>query len=666
PAIIQYMADLESEIAREQYVSGTSSIASMLQQANGGVLPRSSGEIFQVEEKIPSEVLSRYLPSNSLTICSVSVEPGTSQDAQQALVKAIDRRVQLSDKPPGVTVTLTGNSAFELQMMQEMGVSMSTLILAAMGLMVVAVGIFFGHVRYRLLSVGIVATGLIFTFGILGWMGMKISMAAIGAFPVLIGIGIDYAIQIHSRFDEESKKSPLNEAIKTTITKTGPSVLVAMLATSMGFLALLTSPLPMIGGFGIVCVVGIASCYLAALIIVPTFGVLTNYRPKESQKESTTVKQKSMMDRYDEGIGEVVERVAKHPVPVLILLVLVAFAGFQMDPFIPINTDEKTFVPSDMPAKVQLDKVSRTMGATSGLPVLVRGEGVVGVDGLTWMKDFQEYEEQHNSKIIGSTSVVDYVLQYNGGEMPQTDTELTAVLERIPDDTKKRFIDGNSEAVIEFFYIPMTNEVGMSQIDLLRNDLKFMQPPAGVSVAVTGMSEMFTNLIREISSGKTTMTLLGFGLILGFLLLVYRRFGRAITPLIPIVMIVGWNGLIMYLLGINYTPLTAVLGSMSIGVASEYTILIMERAYEERAKGLALLPAIRYAVQRIGTAITVSGLTTVFGFAALMLSDFGIISNFGVVTVISVGFALIGAIIVMPAILILVGSLEQRAHKKAM
>jgi hypothetical protein len=51
----------------------------------------------------------------------------------------------------------------------------------------------------------------------------------------------------------------------------------------------------------------------------------------------------------------------------------------------------------------------------------------------------------------------------------------------------------------------------------------------------------------------------------------------------------------------------------------------------------------------------VSGLTTVFGFAALMLSDFGMISNFGAVTVISVGFALIGAIIAMPAILILLG-----------
>ncbi|NLA31043.1 MAG: MMPL family transporter, partial [Methanomicrobiales archaeon] len=124
-------------------------------------------------------------------------------------------------------------------------------------------------------------------------------------------------------------------------------------------------------------------------------------------------------------------------------------------------------------------------------------------------------------------------------------------------------------------------------------------------------------------------------------------------PVIPIIFIVGWNGAIMYLLNLDYTPLTAVLGSMTIGVASEYTILIMERCEEELARGMEFLDAIQTAVQKIGIAVTVSGLTTVFGFSALILSTFNIVSNFGIVTVISVGFSLMGAIIVMPAVLAL-------------
>jgi predicted RND superfamily exporter protein len=114
----------------------------------------------------------------------------------------------------------------------------------------------------------------------------------------------------------------------------------------------------------------------------------------------------------------------------------------------------------------------------------------------------------------------------------------------------------------------------------------------------------------------------------------------------------------MYIMGLDYTPLTAVLGSMTIGVASEYTVLIMERVDEELARGLDLLSAIQTSVQKIGTAITVSGMTTVFGFAALTLSEFNIIANFGITTVITVGFSLAGAILIMPAVISLMYRFE--------
>jgi len=194
--------------------------------------------------------------------------------------------------------------------------------------------------------------------------------------------------------------------------------------------------------------------------------------------------------------------------------------------------------------------------------------------------------------------------------------------------------------------------VARDLVGRIQGDVAWSNPPAGVVVKITGQMEMFAAVMDDISDSRTQMTLIGFALILGFLILVYRKFG-AVSPVIPIVFIVGWNGAIMYLLGLDYTPLTAVLGSMTIGVASEYTILIMERCEEELARGMEFLDAVQTAVQKIGTAITVSGMTTVFGFSALTFSTFNIISNFGIVTVITVGFSLVGAIVVMPAVLAL-------------
>jgi hypothetical protein len=661
PPVLAYIDRLETDIAKEQNVDGVTSITNLLKSANGGILPVSTAEITRAEQRLPSEVLSRFVPSRTMTIAVATLKPGLSQEQQGEVVNNLNTLLRVSDKPPGVSVVLTGNSAFQQQMQTEMSTSMSVLILAAMILMVIAVGLLFGHVRYRLLSVGIVATGLILTFGILGYSGMQINMATIGAFPVLIGIGIDYAIQFHSRFDEEIRKGTVAGAVKNTITLAGPSVLYAMLATALGFLAMYISPLPMIRSFGIVCVIGVISCYLAAIVLIPCIGILVNYRAKElpRPKSESGKKPVQLVNQYNNFLGSAAAKVAKNPVPVLLVIGCIALVGFLLDDQIIVNTDEDTFVPKDMPAKIYLDKVSRVMGSAASTPVLIRSENVLSVDTIQWMIDFQQYEQVHNAKITGSHSIASLILQYNDGKMPETQSEVDRIVTRIPPDIKKRYIDGRSQAVIEFSTIEMENEAGMSMVDQMRKDLEWFKPPVGTSASVTGMGEMFSNLIREIREGKMLMTILGFGLIFGFLLVIYRKVAKAATPLIPIILIVGWNGLIMFVLGIDYTPLTATLGSMSVGVASEYTILIMERCYEERANGLAIIPAIQYSVSQIGTAITVSGMTTVFGFAALMLSSFGIISNFGLVTVISVFFALIGAIIVMPAILVIAARFEK-------
>jgi hypothetical protein len=478
---------------------------------------------------------------------------------------------------------------------------------------------------------------------------------------VLIGIGIDYAIQFHARFDEETRHSPIPVAVRNTITKSGPSILYAMLATSMGFIAMWISPVPMIRTFGLVCVVGVASCYLAALVIVPTMGVLLHYRPKYEKTETTdTAARTHRMEQYNCAIGSLAEKIAKNAVPVLLICALIGFIGFQMDNEIKISTDEKTFVPSDMPAKVDLDKVSRTMGSTQSIPVYVRGDNVVSPDVIKWIYEFQNYQETHNSKVTGSISIATYLTNYNQGNLPETRAELESALDRIPEDTKKRYLNGNSEAIIEFSTVKIGTDGMQSMVDTVKRDLAMSSPPPGVTATLTGSSEMFAGLIKEISDGKLQMTILAFILILGLLFVIYRKVTHAVIPLVPIVMLVGWNGLIMYALGIDYTPMTATLGSLAIGVAAEYTIVMNERCNEEIEKGLPLLGAICQSTKQIGTAITVSGVATVCGFAALIFSSFNMISNFGLVTVITVGFSLVGAIVVMPAILILVRGFEAR------
>ncbi|PKG31072.1 MMPL family transporter, partial [Methanoregula sp.] len=336
-------------------------------------------------------------------------------------------------------------------------------------------------------------------------------------------------------------------------------------------------------------------------------------------------------------------RIAKNPVPVLLLAALIALVGFQIDPTIPVESSESAFVPSDMPAKINIEKVTRVIGATSTADLMIQGSRITDLDTVKWMAGFEEYVQSRHLEITGSSSIATYILEYNNGRMPETQAELDTVLLKIPDSVKETVMSDPMCGLIRFstIDIPMDRERGIKE--QIIKDIEFYEPPAGFVVQPAGDFELFTSLMGAMSESKDTMTLLGFIFVFAFLILVYRHL-HAVSPIIPIVFVVGWNAVMMYIIGLTYNPLTATLGSMTIGVASQYTILVMERYAEEMEELHDHHAAIQESVRKIGTAITVSVLAPFFVFSALCLATFPIISHFGVSTLIAVGFSLAGSI----------------------
>ncbi len=662
PDVLSYMDRIESDIAVQQYITSVSGLPDYLKAMNGGDLPSSIAAVKNTFNQIPADQQKYLLPSGMMTLVTITLEPGLPDGKNYQVLTQLDSLIATSQPPPGVEIIVSGNPAFEQEMQNMMGPEMGSLIGLAMLLMIVAMLFLFRYVRYSLLPVAIVGCGIITTFGIMGLAHIPISMIVIAAFPVMIGIGIDYAIQFQSRFDDEVRKSSIPEAVFTTVTRSGPAILFAMVSTALGFLALAISPLPMVGDFGLICIVGVSSCYLSALIIVPTFATLVQYTPKSPKKrgESSKTANGSITDHYNHLLGLTATKVARHAVIILVVLFVIACIGLQLDNKVPINTDEDTFVPPGMPAKIDMDKVTRTLGSMDTLPVYVRTAGVMDIKTLEWMAGFGDYLKNKHYEVSGVTSIATIIADVNGGKIPSSQVEVDEILATIPEKTKSAYLYGNLEAVVKINTIEMTIPHAESLLNVIRDDLVWYGQPPGMESQMTGMSVMFADLIKDIKDSKNPMTFLGFGLIGAFLLVLYRKIS-AIGPIIPIMMIVGWNGAIMYLLKIDYNPMTACLGAMTIGVASEYTILIMERYEEERERGMDLYSAIETAIQKIGMAITISGCTTVFGFSALTLATFPILANFGLVTVITVAFSVIGAIMVMPAVIVCMDRISHHA-----
>jgi len=675
PDVLAYIDNLETDLRQQQNIRSVQSITDVLRASNGGTLPASRADTERIINTLPKSTRDLIYPSNVLTLVQLRLTTGLSDKVQKSVLDNVGKVVDASAKPPGVRVELSGSPAFQQQMSAGLMSNMGVLIGGALVLMIITMGILFSYVRHRFMPVLLVAIGLVTSLGLMGLFGISLNMAVVGAFPVLIGLGIDYAIQFHARFDEEARKGSLEDAVFVTVTRTGPAVMYAMLATSMGFLAMFVSTVPMIRSFGLVSIIGINTCFWVSCVGMPTIALLVQYKPKTEQtgqcyavgtdacdtiigttdKRAGTKKQSFSYGRF---LTETSVKIARNPIPILLVAGLIALIGFQIDSTIPVESSENAFVPSDMPAKINIDKVTRVIGATSTADLLVQGSRVTDLTTLIWIKDFQDYELTHRQEITGSTSIVTYVLQYNGGVMPETQAQVNAVLEKIPEDTKKSVLSDSMSGIIRL----STTDLSMNQQSDLKeqvtNDIAFLEPPVGISVKPAGNFELMTSLLGAMSESKDTMTILGFIFVFVFLILVYRHL-HAVSPIIPIIFVVGWNAVMMSIFGLTYNPLTATLGSMTIGVAAEYTILVMERYAEEEERLHDPIAAIQESVQKIGTAITVSGLATFFGFSALCLATFPIISNFGIMTLIAVGFSLMGAIFIMPAVLSVVGQVTE-------
>ncbi len=582
--------------------------------------------------------------SHSRMIVSMPTTSILTESQRSELLLELNNAVDFAKFPSGYGIIVTGDPSFQAAIVKLMNSSNSSILALCGVLMIVALILFFRHVRWSLLPLPVVLLGIIWTFGAMGFFHIPMSMVSFAAFPIMIGIGIDYAIQFHNRIDEElGKGETLVEAAINTVKHVALPVAVALTVTEAGFVSLLSSSVPSINDFGKVCIIGLVMCYLSALFVNVTVLYL-------SEKRSPRVKKAEGHSDDGSSIGAIIQKTATFSVgrwkAVLALALILALAGNYADTKVPIETNTQNYIPQDLSPLIDLNHMKAIFGGTDSIQFLVQADDVTDPKNLKWMDDFGNYLlSAREDRTEGVTSIATYIKQANEGKLPDDKTRTREIIASLPQSITDVYLSGHDLAVISVNIGDAQTNLGTEGMTRLiksyEDDLAWMTPPPGISVRITGRSVLMTTVMDALTSGRVEMSMLGLVLIFMLLLLIYRDLIKALLPVLPMLVVIGWMGLVMYYGGLKYTPLTATLGALVLGVGSEYAILMMERFYEELHNVGDPYEALGITANRIGSALKASGMTVVFGFAALIASPFNIISNFGVVTVMSVLLALI-------------------------
>ena len=305
------------------------------------------------------------------------------------------------------------------KLVDAISVSMSSNFKILLGLSVLAmiiILVLLFRVRWRLLSLLMVGISALWTFGLLGYLSVPLTMASMAALPILIGLGIDFSIQFHNRYQEElARCGSVSEAIVTSISRMFPVVGIALMATIIGFITLFISKVPMVRDFGLTLAIGIFISYVVALFLLHSIVYLGDRNLPLERLRTAALKASSRIERVLLRLGKLA---INHTLWIVIIALLFAIGGGIVDHMLPVNTDFEEMMPQDNEVLKELREMRKIVGVGGNIHFMVEADDVTTPEILRWMNDFQDEVIETYPEIISSSSIADIIIDSSGDIPP--------------------------------------------------------------------------------------------------------------------------------------------------------------------------------------------------------------------------------------------------------
>jgi uncharacterized protein len=508
------------------------------------------------------------------------------------------------------------------------------------------------RVRYRLLALGVTVLAIIWTFGFLGFIGFELSLVTIAGLPILIGMGIDFAIQVHNRVEEELLVDRSSDPFGTTTRWLGPPLVVAVVSAVIAFLAMQFSQVPMVRNFGVMLAIGIVILLIAGVTVT-----LATLGRRERRSPSTPSEQgRSATERIVVILGSLPQKAV---IPLIVLATALFSFGLLAEDAFEIESDPQRWVDQDSQVIADLGVLADETGSSSELGIYIRSDEVLSQPVVDFATELAVSElATSDGRLLTASSIytTTYYLMDVGGAAPLLPLadDVAAVLANAPEDIRKSVVAEDATAANLIF------RVGTGTLDDLKVKIDELDatlatdivPPPGTTATPSGLAVVGVGLLENVTANRALLTYAALIFVVLWLLARYRSLVRMLMALVPVLMAVGTSSLVVAVAGFKLSPLTTISGPLVIATCTEFASLILARYLEERERGLSPTAASAQAGARTGKAFVASALTTVGGFAVLMFSALPLLRDFGAIVALNVAVALLAALVVQPPLLV--------------
>lgn len=532
--------------------------------------------------------------------------------------------------------------------------------------------------------------GMLWTFGLMGALGIRISFLTVFLAPLVIGVGVDYPLHLLHRYEEErAAGNDPREALRRSTRETGRAVTLAAATTIAGLLVLLLVPAPLFAEIGLVAAVGIALSLLAALLVAPALrAVLPERGPSRIRR-----------DAMGAASARLARWLARRPSLVAILLVgllatasVVALVGTRVE-----SGSANNEFPADDPVLRLQQRVEHEYGAFQRAYLVVEGDAAQ--PGVLRALHRAANESRSLPLFHRASSVSDLLIAdaktdqgvldvVAGGAgrasdesyLPRTDSEARNALGRLHADPLWRTLvpftitRDYGLAVLAIQLRPTDDQAELLRLrDALRDLAERMQQEAGPAVEVHAAGAPINRAaVLEQTPWDVAIATIGSTLaVLAVLLVGWRRRGRegvkvalvasglvAAAALLLLASVPALDLAYAWLADRGAPQNSAVLNDMfllafalTVAVGVDGAVHLAARWWEERDRGADPRKAFDAAFAHAGRAIVMAAATTVVPFALLAGAYFLQSKNLAILTALGAVYVTVLTFLVMPLVL---------------
>jgi predicted RND superfamily exporter protein len=580
-------------------------------------------------------------------------------------IEAFEKETNLNVRASGMPYVRTLNS-------QNIIDEIEIFILAAILITSLIFYLFFRSYRATFISMCVVVIGVMWTFGILGFLEYEITVLTALIPPLIIVIGVPNCIFLINKYQHEvNKHGNKAKSLQRVITKIGNATLMTNATTASGFATFVITQSKLLTEFGTVASLSIMAIFILCLLIIP---IIYSYMPMPKEKHL-----EHLNKRWINKLGDWIEHTVKHKnitiYSISLVLLVASIIGIYQ-----IKTSGSLL--EDMPKSAEFFKdiefYEKEFNGVMPLEILIdtkRKKGVLKRSTLKRMDELQDLilEIPELSKPVSVVSLVKYAKQayYNGNpkyyQLPtaQENTFILSYAKNTTNDVSllKNYVDSTGR------YARITTFMKNAEIDKmerieekLNEKINKLFPEDRYNVNLTGKAFLFQKGTNFLIRNLILSLALAIVLISLFMAYMFRSFRMIVISLIPNLLPLLVTAGVMGYLGVPIKPSTILVFSIAFGISVDDTIHFLAKYRQELlANHWRIKKSIFAALRETGVSMFYTSIVLFFGFSVFITSNFGGTVALGALISGTLLLAMMANLLLLPVLLL---SLERSIANK--